>query len=314
MADSSSAVRKTAKVLVLIAAALGLALWLLTRTTNFPESELPAHSADPENGAAMFHAGACASCHALEESGNENPLLLGGGREIETDFGLFRVPNISPDADTGIGGWNLADFVNAMLRGVSPQGRHYYPAFPYSSYTRMKTEDLIDLKAYLDSLPAVNNTVGGHELHFPWNIRRGIGLWKLRYLDAAAVINIDETDQALLRGRYLAEGPAHCGECHTPRDWAGGAETSRWLAGAPNPDGEGRVPNITPHQDGLGSWSKSDIAYYLKTGLRPDYDTAGGSMVAVQENLAQLPESDREAIVAYLKAIPARAKVQEASE
>jgi mono/diheme cytochrome c family protein len=123
-------------------------------------------------------------------------------------------------------------------------------------------------------------------------------------------VAIDETDESLARGRYLAEGPAHCGECHTPRDLAGGLQGGRWLGGAPNPDGEGKVPNITPHADGLGEWSLADIAYYFQSGLTPDYDTSSGSMVAVQENLAQMPESDRKAIAAYLKALPPLADSQ----
>jgi mono/diheme cytochrome c family protein len=258
----------------------------------------------------MFHAGACASCHALPGSDEDGPVLLGGGHELITDFGTFRVPNISPDPFTGIGRWSPVDFANAMHHGTSPQGRHYYPAFPYPSYTRMKLEDVLDLKAYLDTLPAVEHAVSGHDLSFPWNLRRGIGLWKLRYLDSSPVVEIDETDELLVRGRYLAEGPAHCGECHTARDRAGGMRFPRWLGGAPNPDGEGRVPNITPHDDGLGDWSLADITYYFKSGLTPDYDTSSGSMVAVQENLAQLPESDRKAIAAYLKALPALADTQ----
>jgi mono/diheme cytochrome c family protein len=298
--------RFTASVLV-TAGGVALVFWFLTQPASLDPGDLPDHVADSQNGALLFHAGGCASCHTQPESGEEEQFLLGGGLELVTDFGIFRVPNISPDPDTGIGQWSPAQFVNAMLNGVSPQGRHYYPAFPYTSYTRMKTEDVLDLKAFLDTLPAVDNPVGGHDLAFPWNLRRGIGLWKRRYMDSAPVIAIDETDAVLVRGRYLAEGPAHCGECHTPRDRAGGLEPARWLSGAPNPDGEGRVPNITPHADGLGEWSLADIAYYFKSGLTPDYDTSGGSMVQVQENISQLPDSDRKAIAAYLKAVPALA-------
>lgn len=292
------------------AGVIALLFWFLTRPATLGRDEIPSHSPDLENGAAMFHAGACASCHALPDSDDDEPVLLGGGHEIHTDFGLFRVPNISPDSKAGIGDWSEVDFVNAMLNGVSPEGHHYYPAFPYTSYTRMELEDVLDLKAFLKTLPTTDNRVADHELSFPWNLRRGIGLWKLRYLDASPVAQIDESDPVLVRGRYLAEGPAHCGECHTPRDFAGGLEISRWLAGAPNPDGEGRVPDITPHEEGLGDWSLADIAYYFESGLTPDYDTSSGSMVEVQENLAQLNAADRKAIATYLKAIPALPKAQ----
>ena len=110
-------------------------------------------------------------------------------------------------------------------------------------------------------------------------------------------------DPLLLRGRYLVEGPGHCGECHTPRDWTGGLKLERWLAGAPDLEGDGKVPNITP--GGLQGWSQEDIAYYLQSGFTPDFDTVGGSMVKVQKNMAKLPAEDLDAIAAYLKAIPA---------
>ena len=252
--------------------------------------------ADPVHGEYLFHAGICSACH------NANG---GGGLELSSPFGVFRVPNISPDTETGIGGWTTAQFVNALLHGVSPSGKHYYPSFPYTSYARMSVEDAVDLKAYLDGLPPVNHKVGGHELGFPWNIRRGVGLWKRLFLDPSPHLPLTaDADPLLLRGRYLAEGPGHCTECHTSRNFIGGLESARWLAGAPSLEGEGTVPNITPSPDGLADWSLNDIAYYLETGFTPDFDTVGGSMVKVQENLSHLTASDREAIARYLKALP----------
>lgn len=278
-------------------AVAGLLFWLLTEPVMLSPGDLPQHEADPDNGSLVFSAGGCGSCHGAD---------LAGGLEMQSDFGTFVVPNISPHPDTGIGGWTMLAFVNAMMLGVSPQGSHYYPAFPYTSYTRMRVQDVIDLKAYLDSFEPVENSVGPHELGFPWNLRRGLGLWKMRYLEQGSVLKADADDVVLQRGRYLVEGPGHCAECHTPRDSFGGLLTSQWLAGAPNPDGEGRVPNITPNKEGLGSWSESDIVYYLESGFLPDFDTVGGSMVEVQENIAKLPDFDRKAIAAYLKSIPIR--------
>ena len=286
---------KSLKRILAAALLLALGFWFLTRPEVLAPSAIPAHAPDPVNGERMFHAGSCASCH---EAG------LGGGHEIESDFGLFRAPNISPDPETGIGGWTTAEFVNAMMRGVAPDGRHYYPAFPYVSYGRMDVRDVIDLKAYIDTLPPVRNAVAGHELGFPWSIRRGIGLWKRRYADATPPAPAG--DDRVERGRYLAEGPGHCGECHTPRDRFGGLQMQQWLAGGPNPDGAGKVPNITPHDKGLGSWSERDIEYYLESGFTPDFDMVGSSMVEVQENMARLPASDRAALAAYLKAIQPR--------
>jgi len=277
------------------AAVAALLFWFLTQPVSLLPSDLPGHEPNPANGELVFHAGGCSSCHGQN---------LGGGLEMHSDFGTFRVPNISPDNATGIGLWTTADFVNAMMLGVSPGGKHYYPAFPYASYTRMRVQDVIDLHAYIESLPAVNSRAGQHSLAFPWNIRRGIGLWKMRYLNQSPVTRDESGDPVFERGRYLVEGPGHCGECHTPRDAFGGLRTEVWLAGAPNPDGEGKVPNITAHEDGLKSWSKSDIAYYLQSGFMPDFDTVGGSMVEVQENISHLPAEDHEAIAEYLKSIP----------
>ena len=271
--------------------------WFLTRPVALAPGELPVHQPDAARGETFFHAGGCASCHEAS---------LEGGQDLNSGFGTFRVPNISPDPSAGIGGWSTLEFVNAMMFGVSPDGRHYYPSFPYPSYARMDVRDVIDLKAYLDTLTPQSNVSAEHDLGFPWNLRRGIGLWKLRDLDADMVVAVDSADPLAQKGRYLVEGPGYCGECHTPRDRWGGPELSRWLAGGPNPDGEGRVPNITPGEDGLESWSESDIAYYLESGFLPDFDMVGGAMVDVQENMARLTDSDREAIARYLKSVPAQ--------
>ena len=282
------------KKLLVLAAVVLLAAWAVTRPQRIDPFDVPDLIADPANGERVFHAGGCASCHGAD---------LSGGHELKTPFGVFHVPNITPHPRAGIGGWTLVEFADAMLRGVDPNGRHYYPAFPYTSYTRMTWQDLADLKAWLDTFPPSDHRVPAHELSFPWNIRRGIGAWKRLYLNADWVLR-EAPDAELQRGRYLVEALGHCGECHTPRDRFGGLERSAWLAGAPEPAGEGRVPDITPHAAALGGWSASDIAYYLKTGFTPEFDTVGGSMVEVQENIARLPDADRAAIAAYLKAVP----------
>ena len=284
-----------------------VALWL-TAPQKIDESDVPTYEPDQENGELVFWAGGCASCHATPVDGKrargDDKLLLGGGLELATPYGIFRVPNISPSEDAGIGRWSAVDFVNAMQRGVAPDGRHYYPSFPYTSYARMDVADVLDLKAYLDTLPVVDTVVADHALKFPWTLRRGIGAWKRLYLDATPVMQLEAGDTPG-RGQYLVEGAGHCGECHSPRNRLGALRHDRWLAGAPNLDGAGRIPNITSSGKNVSGWSTGDFVYYFESGFTPDFDTAGGSMVAVQENLARLPTSDLEAIARYLQAVPA---------
>lgn len=297
--------KKLLATAAVLAVAGGAGFWVLTMPRTVAAGDLPQHVADLANGERMFNAGGCAGCHAAPGAKGEERLKLGGGLVLATPFGKFHVPNISPDEGTGIGGWSTADFVGAMKNGVDDEGRHLYPAFPYASYVHMTTEDLIDLDGYLRSLPKVANAVPDHELGFPFNVRRGLGLWKLLYLDPAPVVALPaDASEAVKRGQYLVEGPGHCGECHTSRTPAGGLDRSKWLAGAPNPEGKGVIPNITGGEGGIADWSEDDIVNALSTGFKPDYDSFGGSMVEVQENIAKLPPEDIAAIAAYLKAVP----------
>lgn len=286
--------------LVLLGAVGAGAAWLVTAPQPLPADVVAQAPGDAQRGARILHVGGCASCHAAKGAKGADRLKLGGGAVLATAFGAFQPPNISPSPD-GIAGWSLADFDNAMRRGISPDGRHYYPAFPYTSYARMTAGDVADLFAYLGTLPAVAGEPAAGAIRFPFNIRRGIGLWKRLYLDTGPVARLPATAPAQVRaGQYLVEGPGHCGECHTPRDIFGGLDRARWLQGAPGAEGKGRVPGILPARL---KWSAAEIADYLKTGFTPDYDSVGGSMVEVQANMAQLPEADRTAIAAYLKAV-----------
>ena len=287
----------------------GIAAWWMTLPPPTAAVVLRDHEPNAVAGEQVFWSGGCASCHATPVRGKRAEgnfkLLLGGGLELDTPYGVFRVPNISPDATDGIGDWSMLDFVNAMQRGVSPDGKPYYPSFPYTSYAKMPVEDVMDLKAYLDTLRAVPGRVADHSLSFPWSMRRGINAWQRLYLDAAPVVEFETMTAEVARGQALVEGAGHCGECHTQRNLFGALDTKRWLGGAPSPEGRGRVPDITTSGKNTSDWSAGDIRYYLESGFTPDFDTVGGSMVPVQENLAMLPKSDLEAIAAYLKATPA---------
>jgi mono/diheme cytochrome c family protein len=285
-------------IAICLLAVIGLGVfWVLTRPAPLDADFAGGHVADAENGARIFHAGGCASCHAAP--GSDDKLTLAGGEGFASDFGTFHAPNISPGPE-GIGGWDLPGFARAVTRGVSPDGRHYYPAFPYTTYIHMEDTDVADLFAYMQTLPVSDTPSKPHDVGFPFNIRRGLGLWKLLYLDESFVMTGEMSEQ-VTQGRYLVEALGHCAECHTPRGPFGGLQRDAWLSGAPNPSGKGRIPNITPA--GL-DWSADDIAYYLESGLTPDFDSVGGTMASVVDNMSQLPEGDRAAIAAYLKALP----------
>ncbi|MEM7021972.1 MAG: cytochrome c [Pseudomonadota bacterium] len=279
---------------IVVAAAL---VWLLV---PFPVSTpVVEEIGDAERGAYVFRMGGCASCHTDSKNGGA---LLAGGRALETPFGTFYTSNLTPDPGTGIGGWTTGDFVQAMTKGLSPQGHDYYPSFPYTSYANMTNQDLADLKAYLDTVEPVNNPVPPHALNFPFNFRALLKPWKAMFLRAPGVSSDPEKSDAWNRGAYLVNGPGHCGECHTPRNMLGALDRSLALAGTrEGPDGD-PVPNITPHDDdGIGGWSTSDITFALQTGILPDGDVFGGAMSeVVRDNTSHLTPEDRAAIAEYL--------------
>jgi mono/diheme cytochrome c family protein len=286
-------------LLLLIAGIVGLAVY--RRLTAVPaQLSLTAYTPNPANGAVIFNAGGCSSCHAVPNQPDRT--RLGGGLAIPSPFGTFYAPNISPDPDDGIGKWSEADFVTAVRRGVSPGGTHYFPAFPYTSYAHATVQDVRDLFAYLKTLPKVSGKVRDHDLPFPFNIRRNVGIWKLLFFDDRLFIPDQARAPSWNRGAYLVNGFGHCAECHTSRNVLGGIIMSRRFAGGPNPEGEGWVPNITAK--GIGEWSQNDIADFLENGVTPDGDSAGGAMVRVIKNTSQLSAADRSAIAQYVKSLP----------
>jgi mono/diheme cytochrome c family protein len=281
-------------------AVLGLAVfWVVTRPTVLDATEIAALTPDPVRGEYVFRAAGCASCHAAEGATGAELLKLGGGKAFASPFGTFYAPNISPDPQNGIGGWQPIDVVNALKNGVGPTGRHLFPALPYPAYTRMQLADAVSLAAYLATLPAVDTPSRPHGVSFPFNIRRSLGGWKFLFLDRDWVVPSVPLEAET--GRYIAEALAHCGECHTPRNALGGLKTSAWLGGAPNPAGKGRIPNITP---GKLTWSEAELVTFFQSGFTPEFDSAGGAMAEVIAGLATLPEADLLSRAAYLKSVP----------
>jgi mono/diheme cytochrome c family protein len=293
------------KRLLLVLVVLGVAglgaFVLITRPQMSDAADFAQVTGDAARGEQVFWAGGCTSCHAAPGAEGDAKLVLSGGLAFRTAFGTFHAPNISPDPVHGIGTWSVVDLDSAMRHGTSPQGQHYYPAFPYTSYVHATRQDVADLHAFLMTLPASDTASLPHDLGFPFNQRILLGGWKFLFLSDAWAVNGDLTP-AETRGRYLVEGLGHCSECHTPRNALGGRDMGRWLAGGPNPDGPGTIPNITP---GKLTWSEDEIAEYLSSGFTPDFDSAGGGMADVVLNTGRLTPEDRAAMAAYLKRVPA---------
>lgn len=254
-------------------------------------------------GEYLFRAAGCANCHT-DEKNKGTPLA--GGRALKTPFGTFYSPNITPDPETGIGRWSEADFVRALREGIDDEGNHLYPAFPYTSYTQFTDTDLRAIKTYLFSQKPVRQANKEHELPWYFRSRASLSIWKILFFKPGAFQPQPDQSAAWNRGAYLATAIAHCGECHTPRNFLGGFKNSQYFAG--NHDGvDGAdVPNITPDKKtGIGKWSQSDLVEYLETGAMPDGDYAGDAMAEVIDNsLSRLTKDDRKAIAVYVMSLP----------
>jgi mono/diheme cytochrome c family protein len=294
-------------ITVLAVTALGSAAWFATAPAKpFATNDARlAGTGNPARGRLVFAAADCASCHALP--GQQDRLRLGGGLALASPYGIFRVPNISPDPIDGIGAWSAADLANALVAGVSPHGQHYYPSFPYTSYTGMQLGDIKDLFAYLRTLPPVKGRPPPHDLALIFKIRRVLGAWKLLFFRQGQPA-AQTVQGAPDRGRYLVEAVAHCAECHSSRNSFGAIRKATLFAGGVDPEGTGFIPNITPAR--IGQWSEKDIAEMLKTGNTPDHGRVGSSMADVVTNTAMLPQADRDAIARYIKALPYRTTPQ----
>ena len=252
-----------------------------------------------EKGKYIFHASGGCSCHT--DTKNDGAFLA-GGRPINTPFGTFFGTNITPDPATGIGEWTDEDFVRAMTKGLSPEGNHYFPVFPYTSFHNITQEDLIALKAYLFSIPAVNQKNIPHDLILPFGRQALLMIWKNVVWSPQTFISNPEQTKSWNRGAYIAQALAHCGECHTPRNLLGGLKTYLHFSGSKEgPEGE-LAPNITPHKiTGIGDWTKVDISYFLETGMKPDGDYTQGLMAEVIEHgYYYLKVEDLDAVAEYL--------------
>ncbi len=267
-----------------------------------PSIVRPAAAADVERGAYIFAAAGCAGCHTDQRNEGQ---LLAGGRALVTPFGTFFSPNITA-SPAGIGGWSDEDFVKAMREGVAPGGQPYYPSFPYTSFSHATTEDLLDLKAYIFSLPPSPAVNQPHDLKFPFSLRPLMYAWRLLNFRQQEFTPDPNQSAAVNRGAYLVEALSHCAECHTPRTTLGALDRDMWMAGTLDGPEASSVPNITPDAaTGIGGWSAGELVTLLKTGLTPEFDSVGSTMgEVVQQSTSKMTDDDLAAIVDYLLALP----------
>lgn len=279
-----------------------MARWLALIALLFA-GQAPAAGPDLAAGEYLFRAAGCAACHTDSEHGGAR---LAGGRKLVTPLGVFYTPNITPDPDTGLGRWTEADFRRALREGRGPDGRHYYPSFPYAAYTQLSDADIGALWAYLKTVPPVRQANRPHVLPWYLGLRPALAVWKALYFKPGTMRPDAARDAAWNRGAYLVQAVAHCAECHTPRNRLGGFRIGMYLAGDKAGAEGGLVPNITPDKEtGIGRWSRGELIDYLKTGMRPDGDTAGGLMAEVIDNgLQHLTQSDLEAMATYVQSVP----------
>ncbi len=251
-------------------------------------------------GRYLVQAADCEACHTAE--GGQS---FAGGRPFQTSFGTIYSPNITPDQKTGIGSWSDADFLAAVHEGRDKNGQHLYPAFPYAAYTYLTDQDVLAIKAYIFSLPAVSNVAPANTLRFPYNQRGLMAIWALLYDPDKRFEPVADRSPTWNRGAYLVESLGHCGDCHTPRTLLQALNNREKFAGGL---AEGwRAYNLTSDPaSGIGSWSQAELLQYLSTGHSMNRGSAFGPMAqAVHLSFQNLTPSDLTAIAEYVRTVPA---------
>ena len=273
---------------------LGLGAVFALPAPSGPARDFDGLDGDAARGAYLARLGGCFACHTRRDGP-----VLAGGSPIKTPFGDFTGPNITMHEEDGIGAWSLADFSRAVSDGVSPSGAHYFPVFPYAHYAAYSDQDIADLWAAFRTVPPAAGKTA-HDVAFPFNLRVLQGPWKALFAHFEPPASDPARSDQWNRGRWLTEGPGHCGACHTPKNPFGGAKVSRRFSGAVLPDGE-KAPAITPDALKRRGYDAEQLAIALKTGLAPDGDALGGSMGAVVSGATRYwSRDDLEAIAAYL--------------
>ncbi|WP_432474224.1 c-type cytochrome [Amphritea sp. HPY] len=291
-------------VLALLVIALLFTFWASTPLraafNSSPEqTQLNAKPGNIANGAYLARASGCIACHTDKEAPGQP---LAGGAPLQTPFGTFYAPNLTTDKTHGIGNWTLQQFAQALRHGISPAGEPYYPAFPYTFYTRLSDQDIADLWAAFKTVPPANQANTAHKLGFPFNIRQGVALWQSMFMEDQPFTPSKAQNQHYNRGKYLVESAAHCAACHSPRNLLGALEKEQLFTGSPSLlEGEGSVPAITAQALTEAGWTESDLSYALQSGIKADGDVFGGSMSeVVRDGTSFLQKQDLDAIAYYL--------------
>ena len=282
-------------------AAIAVALLALGASAGPGQSADPQDFAAVERGRYLANAADCSSCHTIP--GDAHP--FSGGRPIDTPFGVLAAPNITPDRETGIGSWTDDQFDAAVRQGRSRNGARLYPAMPFPYYTRMSREDVNDIRAYLDTIEPVRNAVQVNRLPFPLNLRASMIVWDALYFKPGEFYEDPSKSKEWNRGAYLAQGPAHCGACHTPKTFLGGDKPSDALRGGALQGWT--APDITSGQGALRDWSAEDITEYLETGHNRNTAAAGLMGEVVDLSTSKMTAEDVRAIAMYLKDVAGQA-------
>ncbi len=277
--------------------AVGSAVPVL-RGNTVPDTVIAQLEGDPERGAYVARLAGCIACHTNEAGGGE---LLAGGPPLKTPFGTFYGPNITPDPISGLGNWSLNDFARALRHGISPEGEPYYPAFPYTFYSKLTDQDVADLWAAMKTVPNADIPSKTQELGFPFDQRWALRGWQNLFFDSERFEDDPSRSDAWNRGRYIVEGPAHCGACHTPRNLLGAGDAEQALHGAGGLPGGERSPPITPAALGERGRDENNLAFGLRFGTKPNGDVLGGSMgEVIRDGTSWLTDEDLRAIAHYL--------------
>ncbi|MBD8892533.1 c-type cytochrome [Roseibium litorale] len=253
---------------------------------------------DPGRGAYLARMSGCIACHTNSAEGGKP---LAGGVRLPTGFGTFYSPNLTTDPDHGIGNWTIAEFAAALRQGISPEGEPYYPSFPYPFYSSLSDQDIADLWAAFKTVPPVASASKPHDMMPPFNLRAGLKVWRALYYDPEPYTPDPERSDLWNRGKFIVEGPAHCGACHTPRNLLGARQAEMALHGAEKlPDG-GKAPPVTRAALLERGWTVNTLKYALQSGIMQDGDVFGGSMAeVVRDGTAFLTDEDRAAMATYL--------------